>query len=318
MKIPIVGMPMIAVFLLGFTAGCSGSHSPTQEPSASQSGLMDFLGWQEPDEHRSEMLRLEFEEHVQVCMRRLGFAYIPLPPVEGDAVEAALGMGLSDEEFAQQFGLGVSTRLGHLIDGTQPLPEPYVDPNQQQIDNLSEPERDAWLAALQGDDDATGFVANPETPAENLGCRRRAQARVYDDITPILLAFGDELDQMNERIAADPRLQEADRTWSECMAGQGFDYRSPAHAQEQAYIDFRGLQTRVLSDEDYVVGSLSDAHAHELTQLQQREIAVGVATLACGSDREAVLALVRREHELQFIQANEGPLLAAVEQSRRD
>jgi hypothetical protein len=136
------------------------------------------------------------ESQVATCMSERGFSYQPDPASAPEAVVARDPfISLSDEEFAERYGLGMASIELGLFPST---PE-SVDP----LAGAEVAERDAYLAAM--------------TECRDLGPARLA----YE------AAFNTALQQYVPVVEADDRVIAALETWRACIADAGYRYESP-------------------------------------------------------------------------------------------
>lgn len=200
------------------------------------------------------------------CMRRAGFSDFRLPPgFSGGGSSTA-----PREPVPAQDGFGLSTRIEEMFGGQDDAADGTVDPYYA---SLSPARRTAY----------DGSFAD---------CQRKARQELGPP--PGMVTVRGDLSGVQEeaerRAAADPRLASATKTWSSCMAREGFQaatrkelmagleqrarpfwelYRS---AKAQAS---RGTRVR-LAD------VLDERQQAELTKLQQYERQVAVADDRCG------------------------------------
>ncbi len=232
-------------------AACSGDDDPEPTPTPSEREgtplealFSEYLkDWSGEDVSR----RLaEMEDLVAECMAEQGFEYTP---VDYSSLEIDLSAGLDlqvgSAEFAEQYGYGITT--DPFTSGTDEI----TDPNEEYVAAMSDAERDAYLTALYGEaytggpveaggeasdgeeadgdeagtDDGTDGEALEDYDWRAAGCTGRAQHEVIatgiEDDT--FAALQDEMVQMMADAEADPRLAQANRDWSACMLGAGFD-----------------------------------------------------------------------------------------------
>jgi hypothetical protein len=199
---------------------------------------------------------------------------------------------------------------------------------------LSESEQEAYYAALYGDPD--DFPVFDETQSEEeieaqmedfayepSGCQGEAYAESEDPSNRFYQDFGDELEELYERIQNDPRVVEAEQAVAECVADRGLEYTDEEGVYQQfedelmeidSMVDFPGQD---LSEEE--LASMSDEELNalysqprelpqealdKLADLQEREIALAVAVNECGGgfrNAEELYREVSAEHEQEFL-----------------
>jgi predicted small lipoprotein YifL len=220
--------------------------------------LAAYFGWNADPEEQATRYReqeAEIQEKIRVCMAEEGFEYIPMQPTD----DAYVFTSETPEEYAAEFGFGISTWIGRE-ETTDTTTQEWVDPNQEIVEAMSESERTAYYEALNGTEEENAALTrtepDPETGEEfevmegyGAGCWGEAAEEVYGTSPDQAFyeEFSDELEAMYERVQADPRMAELDAAWSACMSDQGYDYESPTVMYETVYEDF---QARV----DAIVG----------------------------------------------------------------
>jgi hypothetical protein len=159
------------------------------------------------------------EAAIRDCMRDEGFEYIPVDPLAQRA--AVLGSSrLSDEEFLQQYGYGISTLWGRG--------RAESDPNERVRLALSPAERKVYERVLWGENTGATFTEAVDSgDFEKLGgCTRNATEAVFGG-AQVLTEIQGKLDALEERILQDQRMVRAIESWSRCMAEAGFQHEEP-------------------------------------------------------------------------------------------
>lgn len=259
------------------------------------------------------------EEAIAACMKAEGFDYIPyspdsyfqvVPASGGGGVaqigggQGQLGEGLSDEEFAAQYGYGISTN-------DEPPPPAEVDPNDAIVDALSVSGRVAYYHALYGPDvslQSDGHLAHKELPFDDSSCWRKASDEVFGTVpevdSSVLAAFQpllDEIGRLSDRVLADPRLVAALQEWSDCMAGAGFP----------GYTDLNKPRQDVSDRADTVLGPSRDparADPQQLAEVRAFETSIATADLHCTSGYGTTYSAVQLEIETAFVNDNRAQL----------
>lgn len=328
----------------------SESDSDDGELAEGESPLAEFFGWgggADFDEDDFVEQERQIERSVQECMQQQGFEYNPRDVSDTTFFGGGSwpGEGLSEEEYAAQYGFGMSTTFDDDMFGP-PVGDmdEYVDPNGELMEAMSDGERDAWQLALYGEqpdyDEETGMPIDPETgePSEDFffggpqGCYGDAQADVYGDFE-VMMELDDEFQELYDRIEADPRIAEISAKWSACMAEAGYSFENQNEMYESFFEDFNELQNEVFSsfsgpgpDIDFEeLEQMSDAELEalyappELTPeqearlavIQEDEIKLAVANVNCDQGALDVRMAVSAEYELQFIEENRAMLEGA-------
>src|SRR3954471_20961618 len=117
---------LIAVALLGAAlavTACGGGDKTSDKPA--KGDIEDQLGF---DQSGILARQSKVENAIRACMKQQGFDYVPVAPV---AQRSALfgSARLSDQDFARQFGYGISTLWGKT--------SATIDPNQRMRTTLS-------------------------------------------------------------------------------------------------------------------------------------------------------------------------------------
>lgn len=257
--------------------------------------LEDQLGFSESGvaERQSRV-----EGRIQECMKAQGFDYVPVDPL---AQRAALTgkARMSDEEFLDQFGYGISTLFGR--GGKQ------SDPNERLRRSLGPADRAAYERALWGDNPGLTFAEAIDNDAatELGGCTRRATDAVFGGAT-VLASLQGKFDELEERITQDQRMVRAVERWSACMEERGYRYAEPEE-----------IDTDLLKRFQAILGSGTQAGATapadpsasydraKLAALKAEEVKVARADLACEKREITPVELdVRPQYESAFRDRN--------------
>ena len=219
---------------------------------------------------------------IAECMSAAGFEYVAVDfdtVREGMLADKSLP-GLSEEEFIDQYGFGISTLytgLGpQLSEATTPAKIGLGERNVQIYESLSPADQVAYNRALFGEHTDATFAVTLE--AEDFsrigGCTRTAVEQVFtpDQLT---LAYNNPLDSLVER---DPRMITALEEFGACIRESGFDYNHPDE-----------VETDIKSRLDAITGgeppeALSAENQAALTELQGLERAVGAVTFDCDEE----------------------------------
>ena len=180
----------------------SSSSSRWRPASAGgPSGSPITSGWrdaQTPDLTAREVWAVQ--HRIAACMAALGLPYrefVEPPPDIPDA-------DLPPRDWAAKWGFGVSTSVG-IVDATPPA----ADPNLAYIDSLAPVQREAYRAAL--------FGSSTEP-----GCNRQANELVYGRHDRILAPLAPDLARLEDEIAHDARIVDADARWLACITTASF------------------------------------------------------------------------------------------------
>ncbi|MGB3712965.1 MAG: hypothetical protein WA996_00900 [Candidatus Promineifilaceae bacterium] len=219
------------------------------------------------------------EALIAACMNEAGFEYVAV-----DYRTIRRGMtsdkslpGLSEREFFNQYGFGISTLYTglppQLADENTPAKIGLGKKNAEIFENLSPADQVAYNHTLFGENiDATFAVAIEVEDFSRTGaCTRSAIEQVF---TPEQLAIT-YLNPKDALIEQDPRMVNALAEFAECLRAEGFNYTSERQVEpdlrERLYAITGGMPVESLA---------ADAQA-ALVELQGYERALGVVVLDC-------------------------------------
>jgi hypothetical protein len=241
------------------------------------------------------------EADIHECMKAQGFDYVPVDPFAQRAAVTGASR-LSDEDFLNQFGYGISTLWGR--GGTQ------SDPNQQLRTTLGPADRRAYDRALWGDNPGATFQAAVDSGdfTKLGGCTRKATESVFGG-AQVLTQLQGKLDQLDERILADQRMVRALERWTSCMAEAGYRYEDPDEIDSDLTKRMERIVGPVPGPFATGPGSGQKAVSYDhaaLAALQRDEVAIARADYGCErKDITPVEAVVRPQYEAQFRQSNQ-------------
>jgi hypothetical protein len=291
---------VLGVALAVSACGGDDSASSTQASSKRQASgpVEDQLGF---DTAGIMARQSRVEADIRECMKAQGFDYVPIDPFAQRAAVTGVSR-LSDEDFLEQFGYGISTLWGR--GGSQ------ADPNQRLRAGLSAADRRAYDRALWGDNAGATFQAAVDSGdfTKLGGCTRKATEAVFGG-AQVLTQLQGKLDQLDERILEDQRMVRALERWTACMAKAGYRYEDP----DEIDADLTKRMERIVGPipGPFATGPASGHkpvpydHA-ALAKLQHDEVAIARADYAC--ERKEVTPVeskVRPQYEAQFRQRNQ-------------
>src|SRR6185436_5170441 len=175
--------------------GCGDDAAPAEEPPAD---VEDELGF---DQAGILARQSRVEAATRDCMRAQGFQYTPIDPYAQRA--KLLGNArITDEEFLQQFGYGISTLWGRGRNAT--------DPNERARLALAPADRRAYDSALWGENVGASFTEAVDSGnfVKLGGCTRTATEKVFGG-SQVLTELQGKLDELEERILQDQRMVRA-------------------------------------------------------------------------------------------------------------
>lgn len=266
----IAGIAVLAL-IAGPASGQSQPRSGTEEFGLSQRDLVQAIE--------------KVEALIAKCMREQGFTYVP-----ADYATVRNGMtsdknipGMSDEEFVQKYGWGISTmydgRPPQLGDGYNPARVGLGPRNVEIYRKLSPADQVAYNRALLGTNLNVTFAVGLESEDFSGcgGCTRTAIAQVFkaDQLTANYYNPTDAL------VHQDPRIKEALRYYALEMRKAGFNLNSPDEAENHirhrlaAITGGGSLTLTTMSPEQRA--ALKDLQAYELRAAKKnRELKVAV------------------------------------------
>jgi hypothetical protein len=203
----------------------SGSAGAAQPPSG--------LGTQEFGLTSRQLVQYieKVEALIAQCMRKQGFEY-----TAADYRTVRKGMsadknlpGLSEEEFIEKYGFGLSTQYTgkppQLSEGYSPAREGLGEQNVQVFKNLSPADQVAYNRALVGENTDATFAVGLEI--ENFyrtgGCTRMAIEQVFEP-EQLKASYYNPKDAL---INNHHRMKAALREYASEMRDAGFDYNHP-------------------------------------------------------------------------------------------
>jgi hypothetical protein len=302
----------------------SGEEGATGE-EVRPSPIEEFMGL-DPN-RRTEMSedelqqQREVEERIVECMRAEGFEYVAQDP-SSDPSGLSVVNALSPDEFAAQYGYGIST-----IDVRAQLDQARAeDPNTAILDGMSEAARREYFAALNGEAAAAEKYGEPPPAAPDArpGCRPQAEEAVFGSLEkpPLpadISALVDEIGALRDQVRRDPRVDAAAAAWGDCMADAGHpelvhpDDPQTEIARRLWQLHGLELPTDLIEPEGRTRPGVNapgvplprggqEPDPAVLAELRQYEVAVALADRGCRVAYDEVVREVRDEVERGFIE----------------
>jgi hypothetical protein len=219
------------------------------------------------------------ETLISKCMREEGFQYIA-----ADYRTVRKGMsadknmpGMSEEEFINKYGFGVSTfytgKPPQLANGYSPAKSGLGERNIQIYKNLSPTDQVAYNRSLFGENVNATFAVALET--ENLsfcgGCTLKAIKQVFK---PEQLKAS-YYNPKNTLINKDPRMKSALRLYAREMRKAGFDFNHP----DDVELDVRNRVAALTKGGTIPIEKMSPTQREGLKELQDYERRVAAINL---------------------------------------
>jgi hypothetical protein len=259
---------LAAVVVLLAVAGCQSNAGSDEAQGKGRPlpGIKEF-----------GLTEVQFGQHIEKtqalisqCMADAGFEYVPVDVQTVEAAQARVRRDPGDTRvgYKEKWGLGVTTRFDH------PVRDIGLGPNLKIWKSLPERDQEAYSHTLWGDDPTADFVwtFDEEDFSPTGGCTRKAVARVF---TPAQLK-GTYVNPKDVLVESDPRIIEALHNWSKCMRARGYDYKRD---QDEIIDEYGERLDQLVGDSDPT--KLTGARLHALHKLQQQEIKVSLADVAC-------------------------------------
>jgi len=318
---------LTAVLVVSGCAGSSGAASTTAaaiaiDPS-STSPIADFLGFDlnNNDAQRQRQAEIEGEagDISRQCMLENRFQFTP-PRSTGQSASGQRGGDLlaGSAEWIEKYGFGISTlyfpqaMVGNLVgipDDEAPITSADVERlNAAYTESLSETELDAYYLALRGTE------AEGDGPQ---GCIDAAFEHIRSssvDTQGIMQTLGDDFEELYSRIDADSRVVEFYAEIGMCVADTGLEFNGFSETSQQLIPRVQALQAE-LEATNSGEQRLSEAGLAELSKLQDEELALAAAVVACGGgpdETKKAIGAVQAEYERDFLAENGDELAAFV------
>jgi hypothetical protein len=245
------------------------------------------------------------EGEIQNCMKAEGFDYVPVDPL---AQRAALTgkARMTDEEFLEQFGYGISTLFGK---GNE-----QSNPNERIRTSLSEADRAAYDRALGGDNPGITFAEAVDSGdfTELGGCTKDASEAAFGG-PAVLTSLVERPDELDERIIQDQRMVKANEKWTACMLEKGYRYEEPDEIDADIEERFKAIVGSGVAPGTSTPPQGASYDRAALTELQREEVRIANADVDCEKQEiEPVEREVRPQYEDQFRNQNQR-LLARVQ-----
>ena len=275
-------------------AGCGGSNDDTASAGTQQAAtggsIEDQLGF---TRRGIAAASGKVENSIAACMKAEGFDYVPVDPV---AQQAALTgrANMSDEEYEKQFGYGITTLYGR---GT-----PQSDPNARIRSQLGKADRAAYDRALSGGrpEQTFAFAVDTGEFTELGGCTKKATDDVFGGAR-LLQTVQRKLDELDDSIVADQRMQRALEAWQACVkSATGTEYEDDESIEEEITQRFEAIVGGVVP-RGQVAADGTQVDMAALRKLQQDELDLFSKAMACEREHvEPVEEKVRQEKEAKF------------------
>ena len=198
------------------------------------------------------------EESIAVCMRELGWEYVPVDQsqfIGGFNGVGSDGLEYGSLEWVAKYGLGITTQAfsqfevgpglvgfddSDLID----IDDGFEDPNEAYVSQLAPAEQDAYFADLYGESPEFDETLTEEEQLglfedfEPTGCQAVAfEGGVFgsEAQSQFFIEFGSEIDELYSRVESDPRIVEIQAVFAQCLAASGHTISADEDPWNQFY-----------------------------------------------------------------------------------
>ncbi len=216
-----MGRAVVGVVVMLVLVGGAKAQAPagvgTEEFGLSQKELVQAI-------EKAEAL-------IAQCMREQGFEYVAADyrTVRAGMIADKTLPGLSEDEFVDKHGFGISTlytgKPPQLAEGYSPAQVGLGERNIQIFKNLSPADQVAYNRALLGENTGATFAVGLETENFSLcgGCTLKAIEQVFQPDQLKATYYNPKDALINE----DPRMKAAVRKYADEMSDAGFVYNHP-------------------------------------------------------------------------------------------
>ena len=212
------------------------------------------------------------ERHISKCMQNAGFDYVAN---DFDSIRRAMNAdktapGLSEAEYRQKFGFGISTQPNKPI-----VRLGLGEQNSQIRAGLSTTDQIAYDKTLLGEHTDAVFAnaLEAEDFSRTGGCTRKAVAQEFTrkELSASYINPGDQ------KVQQDQRYKNALKKYAACMNRGGFPYQTPDDIEP----DLQSQYDAITGGAD--PATLEGADAAKLADLQNTERQVAQVTFKCES-----------------------------------
>ncbi len=287
-----ITIPLIVIAVLAGCGSKDGREARTIAEVVGQPLSPEELSNSIQDEQRVR------EEYIAECMRLDGFDYTPWL-VQASMPPSPESFGLSDLEFAEKFGFGISTVLA--------IEPAYVpNPNDEIYANLDPKAQELYDLALYGpagsEEYAVTEISGSTRGADN--CQQYAYDQFMPDELPsaeVMQTYHELLHDINEQTLADPRVAAANNESIRCLREAGFDLDD-----EESVLGLFVRNTMELYDvEDANLETMQGSTSPDtILAIQAFERSLAITEFDCFENTNAITNTVRVAIEEQVVQDN--------------
>lgn len=284
---------------------------------------------------------------ITECMAAQGFEYQPVDYGQNFFFGPGNDLDPTSREFVEKYGFGFSTYEEEFAVEEEAAFESeeaagaFSDPNQEYVDGLSESAREAYYAALYGDQPEfdpsfteeemeEAFEENPELFGPQ-GCEGEAYTETQGGQQAVYVALQDEMQDLFERMQADPRIAAWEQDWAACMADAGYTFTK----MEEIYEELERRMNTIYESQDpgaavteeeveamtpeereaFFEESQPEPDRALLDEVQAFEVEVALASFDCGGmDQNDLFTEIAGDYQRDFIEENLSTIAGLVDQ----
>lgn len=263
---------LAAIFAALALMGCSRSNPSENE----ERGLIDLYGAPGPE----EILAREYliEDRIWVCMKQRGFDYIRHEPhpVHGAHQWTVSSLFISTEQ-AREFGYFLTDAEVADIIAQSNIP----------TDTGGSADMD-YLLNLDG-------LVGPDGAVEISGCRNEARDDgLHWTTTDVLPSIIPAVEEVVERLMADPRFIAIESEWAQCMHRRGYEATRMTEVWQMARSEVLGILGNPWDERRYDAALVAAARTAEQ--------AIAEADAACLDPHRDTIAAITEEYERHMIE----------------
>jgi hypothetical protein len=283
-RAPRLAVAAMGAALMCLSATACGGDEPEAKPTPT-TNLPSIMAGQAQkrtiEQGDVDTFWVKYNDIMRTCMKEQGFEYRNYVPT----TDKKVALGLTDQQFAQQYGYGISTLIDYLAPGSQ-----REDPNFKTMQKLDTAARTSF---------SKQFAL----------CQQRVQDKIGPPPTggAIKMTAADQkaMDGVLAKTTSDARVQKAKTDRAACLESKGFtageDLTGPISSAAEKYttkfenaagaLDAQGRS----SDKLKLTDVLDNDEMADLKKIQKREIAMAVETSPCQSAYDAAYKSVYAE-----------------------
>lgn len=275
------------------SASCAGT-SYEQRGSPPQLQTIDefmVIGMDEFGEEAEQRALADLQNRIEGllvhCMADQGLEYVTY---ERDAEERpVLGDGLTNSEFMIEYGYGVFTAIYDEARWNTEYPPEEVGVDPDVMWGEFTDDMDSYMAEMdECTDQIEEDLGRPE-PGFLDGLRESV-----DEAWSPLEA---KIEDMRRQLDRDSRLAEAEKDWSACMAGKGYDFATEEDLKSYLMSKLGEFQEGTTTDS----ATLTSDFEKDIQPFIDEEMAIAAIDVTCRGELDSLRQKLQREYEGWFI-----------------